>query len=98
MAGLLPEVFWGLTWNDYDRLLFHHRYRAQQELAGHRQVATQIYNALQGFAKQPKSIAPATYWPLPLIDPEPAPPAVIDWEKHRQLAERSGKRFAPLTD
>lgn len=101
MAGILPDVFWGLTWNDYDSLLFNHHYREQQALRGHREVAARIYNSLGSFGKHFRPIQASEYWPLPLIDPartEPELPGAEWWAKMEALAARSGKRFAPIKD
>jgi hypothetical protein len=101
VAGILPDVFWNLTWNDYDSLLFNHHYREQQMLRGHREVATRIYNSLGSFSKNFRPIAADAYWQLPLIDPKPKKfelPPEEWWEKMRRLAEASGKRFAPIND
>lgn len=102
MLGLLPDVFWSLTWNDYDALRFHHRYREQQALVGHRAVALQLYNAVGGFGENFKPLAEAAYWPLPLIDPAPPVADPIGdaawWAKMRALAAKSGKTFTLPTD
>jgi hypothetical protein len=101
VAGLLPDVFWSLTWNDYDSLLFNHRYREQQALAGPRLVATQLYNIGQGFAKHPKTKTEEQYLSLPLIDPAPVAKAKADeswWAKMQALALRSGKKWGLTKD
>lgn len=101
MAGILPDVFWSLTWNDYDSLLFNHRYREQQALRGHREVATRIYNSLGAFGKTFRAVPASEYWPLPLIDPaatKVALPPPEWWAKMEALAARSGKRFAIVKD
>lgn len=99
VVGLLPDVFWGLTWADYDDLLYNHRFKEQQALLGHRMVAAQVYNAMQGFATTPKGKSPADYWPLPLLDPPPPPPPPDTWWAHmKDLAARTGKRFLGTTD
>ena len=99
MLGLLPDEFWRLAWPDYDDLLYHHRYQEQQALAGHRMVATQVYNAMQGFATTPKGKTEAEYRSLPLIDPPPPPPPPVSfWERIKNHATRAGLRWAAPTD
>jgi hypothetical protein len=93
VAGILPEVFWGLTWNDYDSLLYHHYYRHQQAQWGHRAVALEVYSAVGSFQKGFRRPTAADFWPLPLLDPTPEPVPQIDWARHAALALRSGKRF-----
>jgi hypothetical protein len=97
VAGLLPDVFWSLTWNDYDSLLFNHYYRQQQMQSGHRAVALQLYNAVGSFSQGFKPLKEADYWPLSLLDPAPKPidPAATAtwWAKMEALAAKSGKRF-----
>lgn len=96
MLGLLPEVFWSLTWPDYESLLYNHRYREQQALAGSRAVATQLYNLAQGFAKHPKAKTQAEYWSLPMLDQQvtpPPPPPESWWDKMKGYAHQSGYKF-----
>jgi hypothetical protein len=100
-VGILPDVFWSLTWADYDALLYNHHYREQQQLRGHREVATRIYNAIGSFGKGFKPMRAEEYWSLPLIDPpykKPELPPEAWWQKMQALAAKSGKRFAHTTD
>lgn len=45
VAGLSPDVFWRMTWNDYDTALYHADLQRQQALEGHRLVACTLWNA-----------------------------------------------------
>lgn len=81
-------------------MLYRHHYRHQQELAGHRAVALQLYNAVGGFSEGFKPLSEAQYWPLPLLDPAPGKAGPADdaawWDKMRALATASGKSFAAI--
>ncbi len=73
-AGLAPDAFWRLTWNDFDTLVYRAELERQRALEGPRLVATLLFNA-HFTNKDPKNgpvVKPMSlqqFLPLSLLDP-----------------------------
>jgi hypothetical protein len=85
-----------LTWVELDSVMHGYAKRQQEALVGSRMVATQLYNAVEAFAKKPKFITEQKYRWLPLVDrgeaPQKAKPVKLpDEAMRKRLEARFGK-------
>lgn len=88
-----------MTWADYDSAVYHYQLRLQQQLEGHRLVATMLFNAwfTNSDGKHGpivKSKSPAELMPLSMIDP----PAAMDTRKETQQQTWARMKEAGLLD
>ncbi len=87
--GLSPAVARGLSWSEVDFYLIGYATRKQEELAGHRMVATRIHNLFPGDGGP---LTEAQYHPLPLVDPPTKQAVAADEESLADYAARLAKQ------